>query len=390
LSGAIVQGEGGALNADIKNQDIYNSDNSLDAAPHDANIIMRTTGGLTCNTSEINGDVVITQAKPTELGGAASLGSPLVFKNCTIHGNVYAYANISLQNSTVVDGDVKSLAGTIDNAGTISGEAWAYGDITGDPPRGATHADQQATITVPSSMSGTTTWQEYAFASSDWSGWTFSYLGTARPTELPSTATSLGGTCDAATVASEINALPSTAKVVIDATGCANGLSLDNKTLALDTDVTLLVDVFSMESTTVGSSSATTPHEFNVIQSDSNPADATPDCPSTAVRSVKNLTMSTPVTGLLYSPCLVTFAGGTTTWNGQLFLKAIDDPGNSTVHYQPITDLPGALNPMGFAGGVTTKTITTRTTTAIIPTMVPSTITASPSMNPDLAAQVEP
>jgi len=388
LSGAIVQGEGGALNADIKNQDVYNSAGSLSAAPHDANIILRTTGGLTCNTAEINGDVVITQAKPTQLGGSAALGSVLDLKNCTIHGNVYAYADISLNNSTVVDGDVESLAGTIDNSGTIGGQAWAFGAITGNGTSNATHASQGDSIAVPSSMSGTTTWQEYAFAAGDWSGWSFAYLGPTRPAELPDSATQLSATCDASAVAAAVNKL--TSKTVIDATGCSDGLSLKNSTLTLQTKVTLLVDAFTFESATVGASSATTPEQFNIIQSDPDPEDGTPDCPSTAVRSVKNLTVSSPVVGLLYSPCAVDFGGGTTTWNGQLFLKAIDDPGNSTVYYTPITDLPGALNPMGFAGGVTTKTTTTKTSMATVPTSIASTITTAPSMDPSLAAQAEP
>lgn len=367
IVGAVVEGEGGSVEADVQNQEIYNSAGSLTAAPHDANVILRTTGGLKCTTAEINGDVVVTQAVPTDLGGTAAVGSPLVLKNCTIHGNVYAYASIQIQNSTVIDGSVVSLDGTIASAGTIKGDAWAYGSITGGTVLGASHPDQGATIAVPNSMSGATTWKDYAFDSAAWNadGWThFAYLGSTRPAELPSTATQLvpgHASCsfqsDSALQAA-VNGL--TGRWVIDTTGCPNssGVSLKQADLSLKADVTLVVNNFTLDSATVQSADGTTSHEFNLIQSDSNLTDSIPDCPDPTVQhSATNFTMTSPITGLLYSPCDIDFGGGTTSWSGQVFLEKITNQGNSAVYYTPVTDVPDATSIFGFAGGKTVSVL---------------------------------
>lgn len=367
IVGAVVEGEGGSVEADVQNQEIYNSAGSLTGAPHNANVILRTTGGLKCTTAEINGDVVVTQAVPTDLGGSATVGSPLVLKNCTVHGNVYAYASIQLQNSTVIDGSVVSLDGTISGSGTIKGDAWAYGSITGVTVLGGSHADQGATIAVPNSMSGATTWKDYAFDSSAWSagGWThFAYLGSTRPAELPSTATQLVAGHNGCSFQSDsalqaaVNGL--TGRWVIDTTGCPNstGVSLKQANLSLKADVTLVVNNFTLDSATVQSSDGTTSHEFNLIQSDSNLSDTVPDCPDPTVQhSATNFTMASPIRGLLYSPCDIDFGGGTTTWSGQVFLEKITNQGNSAVYYTPVTDVPAATSIFGFAGGKTVSVL---------------------------------
>jgi hypothetical protein len=262
-------------------------------------------------------------------------------------------------------------------------------------------------------------WQDYSFNKDDWTGWTFKYLGYTRPTELPSTATRLSSStasCDLSTAITTttgtfwhtttttsyplleaLAGLPS--KTVVDATECgSSGLSFGGKTLTLSTDVTFLANDFDLDGAKVQSASSSGAHRFNLIQSDASVGNGSPNCPSGSDGSVRNFTMTTPISGLLYSPCQVDFGSSgtsnTASWYGQVFLKQLSDDfdsGSSTVSYVPITDLAGAANPNGFAGGTSTTTPspTNVPTTVWTTTPVPTTIAPTMPPTPTLLSQVE-
>lgn len=292
---------------------------------------MTGPNGISCNSMHIAGDLIFWRppADPN-LSEVSLTGCQESENGPSVSGDVYAYGDITIGAGTVVDGDVVSVHGTVTvkNSGTVLGSTWSK----------TAHPGEEYSP-LPAAFSLSSLWLDFLRADVPLSD------TTTYDVRTPS-----GTSCNAAALTG--TALTATKDAIVDATGCASGLAASGTHLTLAHDLTVLLPsgaTSNFQSVSVASADGQH-HDFNLVVPDTAKDEEPTPAGCNAKLETDDFTMASLISGLAYTPCVLDI-GGTSTWQGQLFAATINgESGSPTVTYVPMTDVPGAPTSSGFGG----------------------------------------
>ncbi|MCI2957793.1 hypothetical protein MN032_08825 [Agromyces atrinae] len=294
------------------------------SAGRNAGVYFNETTDFVCSPRmEIQGDLILSQAG-AKLNASAG---------CTVKGNVFSKGSVLVANQGRVEGGVWSVgASSVTSPGVVLGGVHTatappasvpWVDVTGDP----------------ASWTGYSRWP---------SGWVMD----DNASECANNAwlwTTIAGF---------------TTPTVIDARGCgwdgsgAGGLKIPERTsLTLKTNIAIIAYDIQIGSNSTFSSSGGN-RSLHFISPDPTTSTPTkPDCRITAggnygIRVETNVTVSSPVAAMLYSPCRIQM-GGNLNWRGSLYAAAVNFTGGTqNFFYEPMS-IPGSSISGGGGGGTT-------------------------------------
>lgn len=279
----------------------------------------------------------------TVIGGdvATSNGATADFFDSTIHGNVHIAGRFHQLGATTIGGSVTASGAGTNNiapstsigkdltvAGTIA--TWESGPrVTGTKAANtATAVPNALFFTLPDELKPETySWRDYTFDDLEWAA-----NGYERANKTA---------CDfqnTPALVNEVNAAET--PIVFDLRGCSN-VNMNGVNFSLKTDVAFIANAFTNAQHVRVTSADGEPHEFSLLTPD-NVIDRTPTCSTGQGESnIYGLNMSDKITGYIYTPCTLTFGGGSII-NGQLYSGAARYQGGQpmTINYAK-TGVPG-------------------------------------------------
>ncbi|MDQ1130929.1 hypothetical protein [Microbacterium sp. SORGH_AS_0888] len=291
---------------------------------------LRTNGPLRVqNKTVIGGDVATTNTATAD------------FFDSTIHGNVHIAGTFQQLGATTIGGSVTvSGAGanniapstSIDKNLTVAGTiaTWDSGPrVTGTKATNtATAAPNPVFFLLPDELKPETySWRDYTYDDLEWAANGYDRVGKTA--------------CDlqnSPALVREVNERET--PTVYDLRGCST-VNMNAVTFSLKTDVAFIANAFTNAQQVRVKSADGEPHEFSLLTPDSV-VDRTPSCSNGQGESnIYGLTMSEKITGYIYTPCVLTFGGGSII-NGQLYSGAARYQGGQpmTLNYAK-TGVPG-------------------------------------------------
>lgn len=313
-----------------------------------ANNIVAGSGAVTIGGScNVAGNVFST--KSVSLSGNVIVGGSAVaptvsVPNGTLGGNVFSSGATSVSGGGKVVGGV--YAGSLADSSSIGGDAWITGatnlsggsiggrlttqSLTGTGTIGGgaptiVPAGPGPSSVVPPTAPSAPGWIDYAYQPSMWTGFQYSALvGLCTPAMFQAAVTAAG-----------------TNPLVIDATGCTNGLTLTGtSTFNIAADTVIFANVVNLSGSS-GSGSITSPSTARlwIINPDVVP-DGLPTCGLGESFSVGGgFTESPSISMMMYSPCFISLASGLNLV-GQVYAGQATVSGGATLTYAPL-GLPG-------------------------------------------------
>lgn len=317
-------------------------------------IIQYLSGSATCTSgSTILGDVVL---------GAGALS---ITSGCTIDGDLWASSVVNIQSGQIT-GNVYSagvqngtsvslsssaiIGGSIFAAGAVSIGGKVGGNIIAGPSGGVSTFSNRSSVggsvisagtvsvqtgaikgTVSINQSGIVTptipivppWIDFAYNASDWK------TSSGAPYVLLTLTT-----CSSITLTNAINTLQSsTEPIILDTRACGAVTDLRGYNLTLRSDAVIVTNGFDLQSNDFQSSDSSERRLWIIIPD--TVVDRTPICPTNNYARIgSNVTVSSHVGAMIYSPCPISNSGG--VWRGQIYASSISSSSSFTLNYLPI------------------------------------------------------
>lgn len=286
-------------------------------------------------------DALEVRSSNARIGGQATAIGNVTANGARLEGGIVTGGRISTNNTTITGNATSSstASASMGNSTTVTGTLTLAGGVTGNPTTELTRTNVTgltpparatiapiADITVPTAPP--VNWINYEITSAGWEGyvveelescsmstWSHPYL---PPTQLTS----------------------ATVPTIFDASRCAE-VNLAAQSLALQTDIAILVGQNVQAQQLTVESADSTVRRFDIIQNSPGASDAArPTCPNPGtVANISGMNMKDTVHGVLYTPCKVN-ASNLATWRGNIQAGEVNIASGLNLFYEALT-LPG-------------------------------------------------
>ncbi len=311
---------------------------------------VRAGGNYSCDTKgEVQGSVT-----------AAGTGPSGLQNSCSVGGALASGGSLTVNGNTKIHGDLTSATGDIvfpTNSPRITGNARAAGTITYQS--GGSTKSVVAGSVLPNSPSAVPaaptianmphiTWAMLTGATPapavvEWKKW---LQENARRNNAPTwTGSYLGTSCKGDGAGYELNGnlvSTATAPVILDARACTKA-ELQNVTVSLKGDVTLVVNQFATNGTVTVKSADGAPHNFRLVALSSGAGDpcATPSAQSLSFSNT--MTFDAKTSTFIYTPGTLTVSNAF-SMTGSIYACATSFSNSVTINYADVAP-PGTGSP---------------------------------------------
>ncbi len=300
----------------------------------------------------VHNDFTVEANSSFDLSEAGSTG--LIVKNGTftcdknnsvINGSVVVIGNLTFDGKCTVTGSAEVSGLATLGAGQINGDLSAAA-VNPNPPGSKVGGTYTQTSVVPPAPD----WVNLTYKPTDWvtaAGLPYEVKTVITPGQCKLVGGNLGGT---------VPGYP----MILDALGCADGLTLNQNTvIKMTSDIVIFANKFDFPQNNglTFQSSSTAAHRLWLITPDNGPAgDKAPTCdPVTqGLFDIKNtFEIKKPIAAMLYTPCGFS-AKNTFVFNGQIYAGGESDAKNNPA----FTFVPMGAAGVDFDSATTPKTIT--------------------------------
>jgi len=275
--------------------------------------------------------------------------------NCSVSGNLTSVGNITLSNNAVIGGNATSTGNagcsgsqgniTMSNSATVNQSAYAYCSITLSNNATVVHSKvpNDTTLTNPATETFPTV-PEPTSGSAAATAWSAAGY-TNQITD---------NTCTPAGVYNDISAMSTATAPTVVMTSCALSWS-NNTSISLNQNLAIFsTGGFSMtNNTTWQSATSATRLLYVIVPSVVGSTTTTCSSGQPGISLANNTTFASSVNVMLYTPCTVSVANGSTGY-GQVYGGVVSAANNYTAHYVPVPAVPGSTG----GGSATTTALT--------------------------------
>ena len=325
------------------------------------NLVVANDGMMLDGSCTLSGNVWASGAvdlnSSTHVSGNLVSQSLVANSSVNIQGSVWTTGSVKLMSSVVIHGLAVTDSLRLESSSKILGDAWSAGNTTldggssrifghlstssftgsgEDVEGGISYDGSEAPPAIPVAPV-VSDWVSVGYSASDWPA--FTHLTTI----------SSNGICTRSDVQTAIKDV--SVPLIIDATGCGKGLTLDGA-LALANDVVIFSRDFDLRGSIGSTASAKDPNLWLITPDDSDKSkcknpDSAGNGPAPSVIA-KSFSLS-EVAAMLYTPCKITLGEGA-SWRGQFYGGSVDTLTDSALEYVYV-GLPGDGNFNSGDGG---------------------------------------